>query len=157
MFRAAFVKSLSLPLHWNKIVGPIAKELGVEIRDGGSKLDPHLKIYGDSGQIQKAEEELHRSSTPVSKMLDSTAIHTKHKLLCSHCSELATSVEEDVAHIGLSGQAVDAADIIKALMNKYGSDLDGLRQAAGVSDVRLQVHDKNVVLVGRQTDIAKVA
>ena len=43
-----------------------------------------------------------------------------------------------------------------ALTNKFGTDLSGLARSSGVEEVKLQLRDKNLVLVGSKEEIEKV-
>lgn len=56
----------------------------------------------------------------------------------------------------LHDRAVQSGDIVIALTSKFGADLSGLLRSSGVEDVKLQLRDKNLVLVGGKAEIEKV-
>jgi hypothetical protein len=73
----------------------------------------------------------------------------------SQCSELI-SVADHEAHVDLSGHSVQSGDLIKAIMNKFGSELEGVKRKAGVEEVKWQIQAKNLVLVGGKEEVKKV-
>lgn len=68
--------------------------------------------------------------------------------------QISTTNEE--SHVPLHGRAIPSGDIVSALTSKFGADLSGLLRSSGVDDVKLQLRDKNLVLVGGKGEIGKV-
>jgi hypothetical protein len=65
----------------------------------------------------------------------------------SQCSELI-SVADHEAHVDLSGHSVKSGDLIKAIRNKFGFELEGVKRSARVEEMKWQIQAKNLALVG---------
>ena len=56
----------------------------------------------------------------------------------------------------LHGRAIQSGEIVSALTSKFGADLSGLARSSGVDEVKLQLRDRNLVLVGGKEEVEKV-
>ena len=71
------------------------------------------------------------------------------------CEEQISTTNEE-SHIPLHGRAIQSGDIVIALTSKFGTDLSGLVRSSGLQEAKLQLKDKNLVLVGGKGEIEKV-
>ena len=56
----------------------------------------------------------------------------------------------------LHGRAIQSGVIVSALTSKFGADFSGLARSSGVDEVKLQLRDRNLVLVGGKEEVEKV-
>ena len=71
------------------------------------------------------------------------------------CEEQISTTKEE-SHVPLHGSAIKSGDIVSALTSKFGADLSGLARSSGIDEVKLQLRDRNLVLVGGKEEVEKV-